>query len=58
MTMETFYLVCFGIGLVLSLATALGGFGHLHLGHFGGILGASMLAILRRGIMALMVFRP
>ncbi len=35
MTMETFYLVCFGIGLVLSLATALGGFGHLHLGHFG-----------------------
>jgi membrane protein implicated in regulation of membrane protease activity len=35
MTMETFYLVCFGIGLVLSLATALGGFGHLHFGHFG-----------------------
>src|SRR5271167_4261132 len=33
--METFYLVCFGIGLVLSLATALGGFGHLHFGHFG-----------------------
>ena len=39
MTMETFYLVCFGIGLVLSLATALGGFGHLHLGHFGGHFG-------------------
>jgi membrane protein implicated in regulation of membrane protease activity len=35
MTMDTFYLVCFGTGLVLSLATALGGFGHLHLGHFG-----------------------
>jgi membrane protein implicated in regulation of membrane protease activity len=35
MTMETFYLVCFGVGLVLSQATALGGFGHLHHGHFG-----------------------
>jgi membrane protein implicated in regulation of membrane protease activity len=39
MTMETFYLVCFGVGLVLSLATALGGFGHLHFGHFGGHFG-------------------
>lgn len=39
MTMETFYLVCFGIGLVLSLATAFGSFGHLHLGHFGGHFG-------------------
>lgn len=39
MTMETFYLVCFGIGLVLSLATAFGGFGHLHLGHLGGHFG-------------------
>ncbi len=35
MTMDNFYLICFVTGLVLSVATALGGFGHLHLGHFG-----------------------
>jgi membrane protein implicated in regulation of membrane protease activity len=34
MTMETFYLICFGVGLVLSVAFFLGGFAHLHLGHF------------------------
>lgn len=28
------YLICFGVGLVLSVAAFLGGFGHLHLGHF------------------------
>jgi membrane protein implicated in regulation of membrane protease activity len=33
MTMETFYLICFGIGLVLSVAFFFGGFAHLHLGH-------------------------
>jgi hypothetical protein len=40
MTMHTFllsaenwYLVCFGVGLVLSLLTFFGGFGHLHIGH-------------------------
>ncbi|HEY3991125.1 MAG TPA: hypothetical protein VGM02_17630 [Acidobacteriaceae bacterium] len=30
---ENWYLVCFGIGLVLSVLTFFGGFGHLHLGH-------------------------
>jgi membrane protein implicated in regulation of membrane protease activity len=37
MTMDTFYLICFGVGLVLSLASVLGGFAHLHLGriHIG-----------------------
>ena len=33
MTMDTFYLICFGVGLVLSLVSVLGGFAHLHLGH-------------------------
>jgi membrane protein implicated in regulation of membrane protease activity len=33
MTMDTFYLICFGVGLVLSVAFCLGGFAHLHLGH-------------------------
>ena len=33
MTMDTFYLVCFGVGLVLSVVSVLGGFAHLHLGH-------------------------
>jgi membrane protein implicated in regulation of membrane protease activity len=33
MTMDTFYLICFGVGLVLSAALFLGGFAHLHLGH-------------------------
>src|SRR5258707_4802214 len=33
MTMDTFYLVCFGVGLVLSVISVLGGFAHLHLGH-------------------------
>jgi membrane protein implicated in regulation of membrane protease activity len=33
MTMDTFYLICFGVGLVLSVAFFLGGFAHLHLGH-------------------------
>jgi hypothetical protein len=43
MTMHTFllsaenwYLVCFGVGLVLSLLTFFGGFGHLHVGHWHG----------------------
>jgi membrane protein implicated in regulation of membrane protease activity len=31
--MDTFYLICFGVGLVLSVAFFFGGFAHLHLGH-------------------------
>jgi membrane protein implicated in regulation of membrane protease activity len=31
--MDTFYLICFGVGLVLSLASVLGGFAHVHIGH-------------------------
>jgi hypothetical protein len=31
--MDTFYLICFILGLALSLLSVLGGFGHLHLGH-------------------------
>lgn len=34
MNWETFYLTCFGVGLVLSFLSFAGGFGHLHLGHF------------------------
>ncbi len=34
MTMDTFYLICFVVGLVLSLASVAGGFAHLHLGRF------------------------
>jgi hypothetical protein len=33
---ESWYLVCFGLGLVLSILTFFGGFGHLHIGHFHG----------------------
>jgi hypothetical protein len=33
---ENWYLVCFGIGLVLCLLTFFGGFGHLQIGHFHG----------------------
>jgi membrane protein implicated in regulation of membrane protease activity len=33
MTMDTFYLICFGVGLILSVVSVLGGFAHLHLGH-------------------------
>ena len=42
MTMDTFYLICFGVGLVLSLVSVLGGFAHLHLGHLH--IGHSALA--------------
>ena len=42
MTMDTFYFICFGVGLVLSVAFFLGGFAHLHLGHFH--IGHSALA--------------
>ncbi len=31
---EDWYLICFGVGLVMSLLAFVGGFGHLHLGHF------------------------
>ena len=33
--MDSFYLICFIVGLVLSILTVAGGFGHLHLGHLG-----------------------
>lgn len=33
---ENWYLVCFGVGLVLSLLTFFGGFGHLQVGHWHG----------------------
>lgn len=32
--MNTFYLICFTLGLVFSLLSAFSGLGHLHLGHF------------------------
>jgi membrane protein implicated in regulation of membrane protease activity len=40
--MDTFYLVCFGVGLVLSVVSVFGGFAHLHLGHLH--IGHSALA--------------
>jgi membrane protein implicated in regulation of membrane protease activity len=40
--MDTFYLICFGVGLVLSVVSVLGGFAHLHLGHLH--IGHSTLA--------------
>ena len=33
MNWENFYLVCFIVGLVLSVVSAFGGFAHVHLGH-------------------------
>lgn len=33
--MDSFYLICFTVGLALSVLTVVGGFGHLHLGHLG-----------------------
>lgn len=32
--MNTFYLICFTLGLVFSLLSVFSGLGHLHLGHF------------------------
>ncbi|NYF91147.1 hypothetical protein RBB79_16140 [Tunturiibacter empetritectus] len=32
--MDSFYLICFCVGLVLSLISVVGGFGHLHIGRF------------------------
>jgi membrane protein implicated in regulation of membrane protease activity len=32
--MDSFYLICFCVGLVLSLVSVVGGFGHLHIGRF------------------------
>lgn len=34
MNWESVYLICFGVGLVLTVLSFAGGFGHLHLGHF------------------------
>jgi membrane protein implicated in regulation of membrane protease activity len=36
MTWHVFYLVCFALGLSLTVLSALGVFAHLHFGHFGG----------------------
>jgi membrane protein implicated in regulation of membrane protease activity len=35
--MDSFYLICFGVGLVLSVFSVVGGFGHFHIGrlHIG-----------------------
>ena len=33
MNWESFYLICFGVGLTLSVLSFAGGFGHFHLGH-------------------------
>jgi membrane protein implicated in regulation of membrane protease activity len=35
--MDSFYLICFGVGLVLSIVSVVGGFAHLHIGrsHIG-----------------------
>ncbi len=37
--MDSFYLICFIVGLVLSLLSVVGGFAHLHIGrlHFGHV---------------------
>ena len=32
MIMDIFYLICFGVGFVLSVISVLGGFAHFHLG--------------------------
>jgi membrane protein implicated in regulation of membrane protease activity len=32
--MDSFYLICFTVGLVLSVISVVGGFGHLHIGRF------------------------
>jgi len=32
--MESFFIICFATGLVLSLLSLMSGFGHLHIGHF------------------------
>jgi membrane protein implicated in regulation of membrane protease activity len=32
--MDSFYLICFCVGLALSLISLVGGFGHLHIGRF------------------------
>jgi membrane protein implicated in regulation of membrane protease activity len=36
MSAENWYLVCFGVGLVLTVLTYFGGLGHLQVGHFHG----------------------
>jgi hypothetical protein len=33
MNWEAFYLICFGVGLALSVVSFAGGFGHVHFGH-------------------------
>ena len=49
MTMDSFYLVCFGVGLVLSVVSVVGGFTHLHLGrlHIGHATHAPHSAVVR-----------
>jgi hypothetical protein len=32
--MDSFYLICFCVGLILSVVSFVGGFGHLHIGRF------------------------
>jgi membrane protein implicated in regulation of membrane protease activity len=37
--MDSFYLICFGVGLILSIVSVVGGFAHLHIGrmHIGHV---------------------
>lgn len=35
--MTTFYLICFTLGLSLTVLSALGAFAHIHFGHFGNV---------------------
>ena len=35
--MTTFYLICFTLGLSLTLLSAMGAFAHIHFGHFGNV---------------------
>ena len=56
MTWESFYLVCFGMGLVMSVLAFCGGAGHLHLGHLH--LGHVRVGHVRVGHMAAKSLHP
>jgi hypothetical protein len=34
MTIDSFYLICFGVGLILSVMSVVGGLAHIHIGRF------------------------
>jgi len=59
MNWETIYLTCFALGLVFSVLSFAGGFGHLHLGHLHvghGHLGHAHGRVSRFNLFALMAF--